>query len=341
MHEDWGATPAQIDTCLTVAEAAGLPVALHTDTLNESGYLADTIAATAGRTVHAYHVEGGGGHPDVLSILNFPHVLGSSTTPTLPLTVATVDELLPMTMTVHKLHGRLASDRGIAASRIRRHGIAAENLLHDLGAISIVNSDSMGMGRIAEVARRTWQLAHVQATLAGETGPTYANNARVLQLPGQAVAQPGDRARHGRARGVAGGRAAGGHRAVGPRPVRHHARAGAEVRVRRLGRVRLRVGLDPDHPAAGRCGPYFGGLGDAPRSLSVQFVAGAGAVDVRPAGLAARRGPLPADRRGAGPDPGGHGAQRVRAARRGAARGRARYWWAARRSPCTRRRACR
>src|ERR1700722_6959774 len=147
VHEDWGATPVQIDTCPTVAEAAGLPIALLTDTLNESGYLADTVAATAGRTVHAYHVEGGGGHPDVLEILNQPHVLGSSTTPTLPLTPATIAELVPMTMTVHKLHALLESDAGIAASRVRRHGIAAENYLHDIGAIPIINSDSMGMGR--------------------------------------------------------------------------------------------------------------------------------------------------------------------------------------------------
>src|SRR5215470_5780210 len=112
VHEDWGAAPAQIDTCLSVAESAGLPVALHTDTLNESGYLSDTIAATAGRTVHAYHVEGGGGHPDVLEVLNHRHILGSSTTPTLPLTVATNAELMPMTMTVHKLRGGVASDVG-------------------------------------------------------------------------------------------------------------------------------------------------------------------------------------------------------------------------------------
>jgi urease subunit alpha len=190
VHEDWGATPAQIDTCLGVAEACGLPVALHTDTLNESGYLSDTIAATAGRTVHAYHVEGGGGHPDVLSVLNHEHVLGSSTTPTLPLTVGTVDELVPMTMTVHKLHARLPSDREIALSRIRRHGIAAENLLHDVGAISIVNSDSMGMGRIAEVARRTWQLAHVRATLAGQTGPGFVNNERVLRYLAKLTLNP-------------------------------------------------------------------------------------------------------------------------------------------------------
>jgi urease subunit alpha len=181
VHEDWGASPEQIDNCLTVADHTGLPVALHTDTLNESGFLADTLSATRGRTVHAYHVEGGGGHPDLLEILDQPHVLASSTTPTLPLTTATIAELLPMTMTVHRQHAALHSDVGIAHSRIRRHAIAAENRLHDSGAISIVNSDSMGMGRIAETARRTWQLAHVQATLAGEAGPQFVNNQRVLR----------------------------------------------------------------------------------------------------------------------------------------------------------------
>jgi urease subunit alpha len=272
VHEDWGATPAQIDTCLSVAEAAGLPVALHTDTLNESGYLADTIAATAGRTVHAYHVEGGGGHPDLLSVLNWPHILGSSTTPTLPLTVATVAELLPMTMTVHKLHTGLASDLGIAESRIRRHGIAAENRLHDLGAISIVNSDSMGMGRIAEVARRTWQLAHVQAALAGESGPGVANNERVLRYLAKLSLNPA--IAHGMAAHV-GSLAAG-----------------------RLADIVLwdpaRFGTTPElvlksgFVAWGASGsgsgstritqprtmrPFFGGLGDAPRELSAQFVA--------------------------------------------------------------------
>jgi urease subunit alpha len=272
VHEDWGATPAQIDTCLSVAEEAGLPVALHTDTLNESGYLADTIAATAGRTVHAYHVEGGGGHPDLLSVLNWPHILGSSTTPTLPLTVATVAELLPMTMTVHKLHTGLASDLGIAESRIRRHGIAAENRLHDLGAISIVNSDSMGMGRIAEVARRTWQLAHVQAALAGESGPGVANNERVLRYLAKLSLNPA--IAHGMAAHV-GSLAAG-----------------------RLADIVLwdpaRFGTTPElvlksgFVAWGASGsgsgstritqprtmrPFFGGLGDAPRELSAQFVA--------------------------------------------------------------------
>lgn len=190
IHEDWGATPQIVDTCLGVAEEADLPVALHTDTLNESGYLADTLDATGGRTVHAYHVEGGGGHPDLLEIVAHPHVLTSSTTPTLPLTPATVSELLPMTMTVHKGHADVGSDVAIARSRLREHAIAAENALHDQGAISIINSDSMGMGRIAETARRTWQLAHVQATLAGETGPENPCNARILRYLAKITLNP-------------------------------------------------------------------------------------------------------------------------------------------------------
>ena len=181
VHEDWGAGPDAVDTCLGVAEQADLPVALHTDTLNESGFLEDTLDAVGGRTVHAYHVEGGGGHPDLLRIVGRESVLTSSTTPTLPLTAATVRELGPMTMTVHRGHPDLPSDRTIAASRIREHAIAAENRLHDDGAISIINSDALGMGRIGETVRRTWQLAHVQAHLAGETGPDVANNARVLR----------------------------------------------------------------------------------------------------------------------------------------------------------------
>ena len=190
VHEDWGAGPDAVDTCLRVAEAADLPVALHTDTLNESGFLADTLAAVGGRTVHAYHVEGGGGHPDLLQVVREPHVLCSSTTPTLPLTAATVAELGPMTRTVHRAHADVPSDLAIAASRIREHAIAAENALHDLGAISIVNSDALGMGRIGETVRRCWQLAHVNATLAGETGPDVANNARVLRYLAKLTENP-------------------------------------------------------------------------------------------------------------------------------------------------------
>jgi urease subunit alpha len=272
VHEDWGATPAQIDTCLTVAEAAGLPVALHTDTLNESGYLADTVAATAGRTVHAYHVEGGGGHPDVLEILSQPHVLGSSTTPTLPLTPATIAELVPMTMTVHKLHARVGSDAQIALSRIRRHGIAAENFLHDLGAIPIINSDSMGMGRIAEVARRTWQLAHVQATLAGEAGPSFANNERVLRYLAKVTLNPA--IAHGLAAQV-GSLTAG---RLADIALWDPARFGTTPEiVLKSGFVAW--GASGSGSGSTRItqprvlGPFFGGLGEAPRRLSAVFVA--------------------------------------------------------------------
>jgi urease subunit alpha len=274
VHEDWGATPLQIDTCLTVAEAAGLPVALHTDTLNESGYLADTVAATAGRTVHAYHVEGGGGHPDALELLNYPHILGSSTTPTLPLTPATVAELAPMTMTVHKLQARLPSDAGIAASRIRRHGIAAENFLHDLGAISIINSDSMGMGRIAEVARRTWQLAHVQAVLAGQAGPGFVNNERVLRYLAKVTLNPA--IAHGMAAHV--GSLATGR--LADIALWDPARFGATPElVLKSGFVAW--GASGSGSGSTRItqprvmGPFFGGLADAPRRLAAQFVAGA------------------------------------------------------------------
>ena len=272
VHEDWGATPEQVDTCLTVAEAAGLPAALHTDTLNESGYLADTVAATAGRTVHAYHVEGGGGHPDILEILNHPHILGSSTTPTLPLTPETVAELLPMTMTVHKLHARLGSDAGIAASRVRRHGIAAENFLHDLGAISIINSDSMGMGRIGEVARRTWQLAHVQAALRGETGPERANNERVLRYLAKITLNPA--IAHGLA-GHVGSLTAG---RLADIVLWDPARFGTTPElVLKSGFVAW--GASGSGSGSTRItqprvmAPFFGGLGDAPRALSAQFVA--------------------------------------------------------------------
>ncbi|NUR93103.1 MAG: urease subunit alpha [Nonomuraea sp.] len=184
IHEDFGATPRIIDTCLGVAEHADLPVALHSDSMNESGYLADTIGATRGRTVHAYHVEGGGGHPDLLEILSQAHVLPSSTTPTIPYTTNTVGELFPMTMTVHRQNQHIGSDVEVTRSRVRAHGIAAENALHDLGAISIVNSDSMGMGRVAETVRRTWQLAHLHG-LAGDGG-----NARILRYLAKLTVNP-------------------------------------------------------------------------------------------------------------------------------------------------------
>ncbi|MFJ9681472.1 urease subunit alpha [Streptomyces sp. NPDC101194] len=190
IHEDFGATPRIIDNCLDTAEAADLPVALHTDSMNESGYLRDTIGSTRGRTVHAYHVEGGGGHPDLLEILSEPNILPSSTTPTVPYTPNTVGELFPMTMTVHRQNHHSASDIEISRGRIRAHAIAAENALHDLGAISIVNSDSMGMGRIAETVRRTWQLAHLQALAAGEGGVEHRANERALRYLAKITLNP-------------------------------------------------------------------------------------------------------------------------------------------------------
>jgi urease subunit alpha len=166
-------------------------VALHTDSLNESGALTDTVAATAGRTVHAYHVEGGGGHPELLEILAESHVLASSTTPTVPLSVNTVDELLPMTMTVHRQNAALPGDVAVSVSRIRRAGIEAENVLHELGAISIINSDSMGMGRIGEVARRTFQLAHLNHVATGTTAADRGHdNAAVLRYLAEITINP-------------------------------------------------------------------------------------------------------------------------------------------------------
>ncbi|PWT85210.1 MAG: urease subunit alpha [Acidobacteria bacterium] len=162
LHEDWGTTPAAIDTCLSVADETDTQVALHTDTLNESGFVEASIAALKGRTIHAYHTEGaGGGHaPDIIKACGEANVLPSSTNPTRPFTVNTVDEHLDMLMVCHHLDASIAEDLAFAESRIRRETIAAEDILHDLGAISMMSSDSQAMGRIGEVITRTWQTAH-------------------------------------------------------------------------------------------------------------------------------------------------------------------------------------
>ncbi|MGH3273119.1 MAG: urease subunit alpha, partial [Streptosporangiaceae bacterium] len=187
VHEDFGAYPAIVDTALSVAEEHDVAVALHTDSLNESGLLADTLDAIGGRTVHAYHVEGGGGHPDLLRVVGLPHVLPSSTTPTVPLGVNTVAEMMAMTMTVHRMTPLLDGDREIVASRVHAAGIAAENVLHDMGAIAIINSDSMGMGRIAEVTRRTFQLASLARAAAGDGAE---DNERVLRFLAKVTINP-------------------------------------------------------------------------------------------------------------------------------------------------------
>jgi urease subunit alpha len=182
LHEDWGSTPAAIDTCLTVADAAGVQVALHSDTLNETGYVQDTLAAIAGRSIHTYHTEGaGGGHaPDIITVAAEPNVLPSSTSPTRPHTVNTLDEHLDMLMVCHHLNPKVPEDLAFAESRIRPSTIAAEDLLHDMGAISIIGSDSQAMGRIGEVVLRTWQTAHVMKRRRGALpGDGAADNTRV------------------------------------------------------------------------------------------------------------------------------------------------------------------
>jgi urease subunit alpha len=162
LHEDWGTTPAAIDCCLSVADAMDIQVMIHTDTLNESGFVEDTIAAFKGRTIHAFHTEGaGGGHaPDILKLAGFPNVIPSSTNPTMPFTVNTIDEHLDMLMVCHHLDPSIPEDLAFAESRIRKETIAAEDILHDLGALSILSSDSQAMGRVGEVITRTWQTAH-------------------------------------------------------------------------------------------------------------------------------------------------------------------------------------
>lgn len=163
LHEDWGTTPAAIDACLRVADETGVQVAIHTDTLNEAGYVESTLAAIAGRSIHTFHTEGaGGGHaPDIMTVASHANVLPSSTNPTRPHTVNTVDEHLDMLMVCHHLNPAVPEDLAFAESRIRPSTIAAEDLLHDMGAISMIGSDSQAMGRIGEVIIRTWQTAHV------------------------------------------------------------------------------------------------------------------------------------------------------------------------------------
>jgi urease subunit alpha len=180
LHEDWGSTPAAIDACLTVAAASGVQVAIHTDTLNETGYLESTLEAIGDRSIHAYHTEGaGGGHaPDIIRIASFPNVLPSSTNPTRPHTVNTVAEHLDMLMVCHHLNPRVPEDLAFAESRIRATTIAAEDILHDLGAISMIGSDSQAMGRAGETILRTWQTAHVMKARFGRLLGGPADNLR-------------------------------------------------------------------------------------------------------------------------------------------------------------------
>jgi len=183
LHEDWGTTPAAIDACLDVAEQTDTQICIHTDTLNESGFVEDSIAAFKGRTIHTFHCEGaGGGHaPDILKVVGEANVLPSSTNPTRPYTVNTLEEHVDMLMVCHHLDASIAEDLAFAESRIRKETIAAEDILHDLGAISIMSSDSQAMGRVGEVICRTWQTAHKMKVQRGWLAPTPGRDEKVEQ----------------------------------------------------------------------------------------------------------------------------------------------------------------
>ena len=221
LHEDWGTTPAAIDNCLTVADQYDIQVAIHTDTLNESGFLEDTLAAFKGRAIHTYHTEGaGGGHaPDIIKAVGEPNVLPSSTNPTRPYTVNTVDEHLDMLMVCHHLDPGIAEDVAFAESRIRRETIAAEDILHDIGAISMMSSDSQAMGRVGEVITRTWQTAHKMKVQRGALARGLRAQRQLPRAPlhrqvhHQSRHHPWHRARSGLARAGQ----AGGHRVVAAR----------------------------------------------------------------------------------------------------------------------------
>jgi urease subunit alpha len=194
LHEDWGTTPAAIDCCLTVADEYDVQVMIHSDTLNESGFVEDTIAAFKGRTIHAFHTEGaGGGHaPDIIKVAGLPNVLPSSTNPTRPYTVNTIDEHLDMLMVCHHLDPSIPEDLAFAESRIRKETIAAEDILHDIGALSMMSSDSQAMGRVGEVIIRTWQTAHKmkvqRGPLPGERGDN--DNLRVRRYVAKYTINP-------------------------------------------------------------------------------------------------------------------------------------------------------
>jgi hypothetical protein len=247
LHEDWGTTPAAISNCLDVADATDTQVAIHSDTLNESGFVENTIAAVKGRAICAFHTEGaGGGHaPDILRVVGEANFLPSSTNPTMPYTVNTLDEHVDMLMVCHHLDAGIPEDLAFAESRIRKETIAAEDILHDMGAISMFSSDSQAMGRVGEVIIRCWQTAH---KMKAQRGKLPGRRVAQRQLPRQALRrqvhdQPRDRARHrprgrqhrGRQVGRPGGLEAGllRRQAVHDHQGRHH-RDGRDGRPQRI-----------------------------------------------------------------------------------------------------------
>ncbi len=253
LHEDWGTTPAAIDCCLSVAEESDTQVAIHTDTLNESGFVEDTIAAFKGRTIHSFHTEGaGGGHaPDIMRVVGEANVLPSSTNPTRPYTVNTLDEHLDMLMVCHHLDAGIAEDLAFAESRIRRETIAAEDILHDLGAISMFSSDSQAMGRVGEVTLRCWQTAHKMKTQRGALPGDGAknDNFRAKRYIAKLTINPARRTRH-RARGRQHrGWQVGRPGVLAPSLLRGQAEPGDERRLHRGGRDGRRECQHPDAAA--------------------------------------------------------------------------------------------
>ncbi|MFJ6860954.1 urease subunit alpha [Streptomyces werraensis] len=275
LHEDWGSTPAVIDAALTAADRTGVQVAIHTDTLNEAGFVGDTLAAIAGRGIHAYHTEGaGGGHaPDIMTVVSQPHVLPSSTNPTRPFTVNTVEEHLDMLMVCHHLNPAVPEDLAFAESRIRPSTIGAEDVLHDLGAISVISSDSQAMGRVGEVIMRTWQTAHVMKRRRGTLpGDGRADNQRVRRYVAKYTINPAI------AQGMAGeiGSVESGKLAdlvlwepkfFGVKP--QLVLKGGQIAYAQMGDAN--ASIPTPQPVLPR--PMFGAIGRAPAANSVNFVA--------------------------------------------------------------------
>lgn len=284
IHEDWGATPAAIDACLAVCEQTGAQLALHTDTLNEAGFVEDTLAAIAGRGIHAYHTEGaGGGHaPDIISVVSHPHVLPSSTNPTRPHTVNTVEEHLDMLMVCHHLNPAVPEDLAFAESRIRPSTIAAEDVLHDLGAISIISSDSQAMGRIGEIALRTWQTAHVMKRRRGALpGDGAADNHRARRYVAKytinpAVAQGLDHEIGSVEPGKLADLVLWEPAFFGVKP--HLVLKGGQIAYAQMGDAN--ASIPTPQPVLPR--PMFGGVGAAPAANSVNFVSQAALDDGLP-----------------------------------------------------------
>ncbi|MEV8566424.1 urease subunit alpha [Streptomyces sp. NPDC051322] len=289
IHEDWGATPAVIDACLGVCEETGAQLAIHTDTLNEAGFVGDTLAAIAGRSIHAYHSEGaGGGHaPDIITVVSEPNVLPSSTNPTRPYTVNTIEEHLDMLMVCHHLNPAVPEDLAFAESRIRPSTISAEDILHDLGAISIISSDAQAMGRIGEVTLRTWQTAHVMKKRRGALpGDGRADNHRARRYVAKytinpAVAQGLDREIGSVESGKLADLVLWDPAFFGVKP--QLVLKGGQIAYAQMGDAN--ASIPTPQPVLPR--PMFGATGRAPAANSVNFVTQAALDD----GLAERRGP--------------------------------------------------